>query len=504
MAQNANPTVYERAGEERMILVDDIDDNPVPFVQVLFAERPGTSFARTVHPADPASVTAPAAAAKTPPTSATAAAAAAAAAAAQEEAVAVSSWMRDDSTLGATAPALSAAAARVRKLRQLRRALIADSNSNSNSGWSCRPHSRTHAGAAMNDSNSTEGEDGEDVQIANTHAECSNSNTANAAAIGNDDDDAGADAEYPSEAAFFAPAAAADLSAPLVDYELRDPLTAEEVFEVVRHIRDPEHPLTLEQLRVVALPLITVHTHARCVDVRFTPTIPHCSMATLIGLCLRVKLLRALPGDLKVDVTITPGTHAQEDQVNRQLNDKERVAAALDNPSLFEKVARCIDDTDPFPAAVASLAADSANAPAASAGGEGEVGGIDAFAAASVRHDEVLYALLNDTALFSRSSLTSNSNYNSSSVSGAVPDGNDAAVNCVAVAGAAKGRLAAAAAARREARAAAASAAAAAVRAEAEAEAGRRRAAEAAARAGASALGAQSAAQWAILPPAMG
>ena len=47
------------------------------------------------------------------------------------------------------------------------------------------------------------------------------------------------------------------------------------------------------------------------VSVNFTPTIPHCSMATLIGLCIRVKLLRCLPRRFKVDVAITPGKHAQ-------------------------------------------------------------------------------------------------------------------------------------------------------------------------------------------------
>ncbi len=36
------------------------------------------------------------------------------------------------------------------------------------------------------------------------------------------------------------------------------------------------------------------------VTVDYTPTIPHCSMATVIGLSLRVKLLRSLPSKYKV------------------------------------------------------------------------------------------------------------------------------------------------------------------------------------------------------------
>jgi hypothetical protein len=83
------------------------------------------------------------------------------------------------------------------------------------------------------------------------------------------------------------------------------------------------------------------------VDVQFTPTIPHCSMATLIGLCLRVKLMRALPGRLRCRVRITPGTHSSEDSINKQLADKERVAAAIENAHLLDVVERCIEGSDP-------------------------------------------------------------------------------------------------------------------------------------------------------------
>ena len=68
----------------------------------------------------------------------------------------------------------------------------------------------------------------------------------------------------------------------------------------------------------------------------------HCSLATLIGLCVRVQLLRALPPRFKVDVFVSPGSHASEHAVNKQLNDKERVAAALENPTLLDKVNLCL------------------------------------------------------------------------------------------------------------------------------------------------------------------
>ena len=41
---------------------------------------------------------------------------------------------------------------------------------------------------------------------------------------------------------------------------------------------------------------------------------------------------------VQVDISVTPGTHSTEEAVNKQLNDKERVAAALENPNLVDMV----------------------------------------------------------------------------------------------------------------------------------------------------------------------
>lgn len=69
---------------------------------------------------------------------------------------------------------------------------------------------------------------------------------------------------------------------------------------MIRNIEDPEHPLTLEQLRVVCLEYVKVNYARREVDVTFTPTIPHCSSASIIGLMIRAKLARGLPENFKV------------------------------------------------------------------------------------------------------------------------------------------------------------------------------------------------------------
>lgn len=79
-----------------------------------------------------------------------------------------------------------------------------------------------------------------------------------------------------------------------------EPIDQEEVFDHIRDIKDPEHPYSLEELKVITEDAIEVddeHSHVR---VTFTPTVEHCSMATVIGLCLRVKLMRSLPSRYKV------------------------------------------------------------------------------------------------------------------------------------------------------------------------------------------------------------
>ena len=65
-------------------------------------------------------------------------------------------------------------------------------------------------------------------------------------------------------------------------------------------------------------------------------------MATLIGLSIRVKLGRSLPPRFDILVQIQPGTHASEHAINKQLSDKERVTAALENSHLLGVVNKCI------------------------------------------------------------------------------------------------------------------------------------------------------------------
>ncbi|KAG2253598.1 hypothetical protein Bca52824_083734 [Brassica carinata] len=146
----------------------------------------------------------------------------------------------------------------------------------------------------------------------------------------------------------------------------------------IRDIKDPEHPYSLEQLKVLTEDSVEVDDTKSHVRVTFTPTVEHCSMATIIGLCVRVKLMRSLLLDTRqqcsvfngsfplelfssfqIDIRVAPvlmqlrlqsialvNRHLSflpmKNAVNKQLNDKERVAAALENPNLVEMVDECL------------------------------------------------------------------------------------------------------------------------------------------------------------------
>ncbi|XP_038067993.1 cytosolic iron-sulfur assembly component 2A-like [Patiria miniata] len=126
---------------------------------------------------------------------------------------------------------------------------------------------------------------------------------------------------------------------------------AADIYDLIKDIRDPEKPNTLEELEVVFEEGVKVHpvkgqSDRYIIRVEFKPTVPHCSLATLIGLCIRVKLDRSLPQKQKVDIFITKGTHATENEINKQINDKERIAAAMENPNLKELVEKCVAEDD--------------------------------------------------------------------------------------------------------------------------------------------------------------
>ena len=62
--------------------------------------------------------------------------------------------------------------------------------------------------------------------------------------------------------------------------------------------------------------------------------------------CVRIEICVTERLSTQVDISVAPGAHATEAAVNKQLADKERVAAALENPNLLAMVNRCLASAD--------------------------------------------------------------------------------------------------------------------------------------------------------------
>lgn len=126
-------------------------------------------------------------------------------------------------------------------------------------------------------------------------------------------------------------------------------LTKEQIFQSIRTIKDPEHEFSLEQLNVVSVKNIFFEKkeNIKILKVLITPTIPHCSMAAIIGLCVLYKLNSFVNDDIKnytlVVVEIEKDTHNNYKLLNKQLSDKERVRAAFENNNITRVINECIN-----------------------------------------------------------------------------------------------------------------------------------------------------------------
>ncbi|GKT15572.1 MIP18 family like protein [Aduncisulcus paluster] len=115
----------------------------------------------------------------------------------------------------------------------------------------------------------------------------------------------------------------------------REPITTEEIYDIVRYIKDPEHPMTLEELNVVIPSYITIDEVHNHVVIYYKLTVPDCPSGAIIGLAIKIALSRSLPIRYSTEVLCLPGSHHSEFVLNKQVNDKERVSAALENPKIL-------------------------------------------------------------------------------------------------------------------------------------------------------------------------
>ena len=132
----------------------------------------------------------------------------------------------------------------------------------------------------------------------------------------------------------------------------REEIDEQEVYDLISPITDPEHPLSLGSLGVVNLADISIvppsspRSRISSVRVLLTPTTSACSLTTVIGLGVKVRLVNALPPRFRIDVRIKEGTSSSAAEANKQLGDKERVAAAMENRNLISMVTHMLSSCD--------------------------------------------------------------------------------------------------------------------------------------------------------------
>ena len=90
------------------------------------------------------------------------------------------------------------------------------------------------------------------------------------------------------------------------------------------------------------------------IEIEWVPTVPNCHLAMTIALCIKTKLSKELPqldkqiaqatgkpsnlSNSKIDVLVQDGKHDTKAEIDKQVNDKERVLAAMENPAVVSAI----------------------------------------------------------------------------------------------------------------------------------------------------------------------
>ena len=120
------------------------------------------------------------------------------------------------------------------------------------------------------------------------------------------------------------------------DNKIEDEIDNYEIFDLIRNINDPEHPYNLEELNIISIDDILVDNINRIIKVYFTPTIDNCGFASLIGLSIKKKLLNFISPRYNIDVFIKEPKNESDKNINKQMNDKERLEASNLNKNLID------------------------------------------------------------------------------------------------------------------------------------------------------------------------
>lgn len=105
--------------------------------------------------------------------------------------------------------------------------------------------------------------------------------------------------------------------------------TSSEVFEALKPVMDPEHPVSITDPSMAIVREEYIRVTGNLIRVLFKPTVVHCPMGALIGILIRHRLEQAFP-DADVTVSLVPGSHTMEDDVNAMIGDDERYSKIVE------------------------------------------------------------------------------------------------------------------------------------------------------------------------------
>lgn len=131
------------------------------------------------------------------------------------------------------------------------------------------------------------------------------------------------------------------------------------IFGQLIKIIDPEFPITLVKLKVIKIEFITIFTHISSqklvYTISFFPTYGKCKLAPLLGITLfsvyfkksTLKKLFKLGNKnwyIFFKVKLANKDHKIGENITKQLNDEERLSAAMENKFIRLSILKCIQN----------------------------------------------------------------------------------------------------------------------------------------------------------------
>ncbi len=111
-----------------------------------------------------------------------------------------------------------------------------------------------------------------------------------------------------------------------------------EILDVLKNVYDPEHPVSVLDLKIVEESDIAIDGDKARVE--FKPTSPFCPMGGVIGIVIKYALEQKLGRE--VEVRVKKGTHSQEKLLNDLLGDKKKYEQMLERLKPSGMLEQCI------------------------------------------------------------------------------------------------------------------------------------------------------------------